>query len=67
MEKTPRENNLLKAILASKLFPGILQYPTALVFAVIVYELLFGPLSPGRNFGTAMTWVLWWPIIPLVF
>ncbi|MDD3893904.1 MAG: 4Fe-4S binding protein [Syntrophomonadaceae bacterium] len=67
MIKSPRKNNLLKAILASKWFPGILQYPTALVFALIIYELLFGPLSPGENFGTAMTWVLWWPIIPLVF
>lgn len=67
MVTTSRKNSLLKAILASKLFPGILQYPTALVFAVIIYELLFGPLSPGRNFGTAMTWVLWWPLIPLLF
>lgn len=67
MHTNAKKSNFLKAILASKLFPGILQYPTALVFAVIIYELLFGPLSPGKNFGTAMTWVLWWPLIPLLF
>lgn len=66
------ERNLLsiapvKAFVKSSLFPAIIQWPTAFVFAVVVYQLLYGPSSAHDNFGTAMTWVLWWPIIPLVF
>jgi len=57
----------LKAFVKSSLFPAIIQWPTAFVFAVVVYQLLYGPESAHENFGTAMTWVLWWPIIPLIF
>ncbi|MHB8986585.1 MAG: 4Fe-4S binding protein [Eubacteriales bacterium] len=59
--------NWLARILKSRLFPGILQWPTAFVFAAIIYQLLYGPASSSKNFGTSMTWVLWWPIIPLIF
>lgn len=58
---------VVKGIFRSSWFPGILQWPTAFVFAVVTYQLLYGPSSAHDNFGTAMTWVLWWPIIPLVF
>jgi ferredoxin len=57
----------LRRILAHKLYPGIIQIPVAIVFAFIIYELLFGPAAAHDNFGTAMTWVLWWPLIPLFF
>ena len=57
----------IRSFIKSSLFPAIFQWPTAIVFAIIVYQLLFGPTSAGDNFGAAMTWVLWWPIIPLVF
>jgi hypothetical protein len=26
-----------------------------------------GTVDPSKNFGTTMTWVLWWPIIPVLF
>jgi len=71
-EKPASGVNLLKNILVagifkSRWFPGILQWPTVFVFMVIIYVLLFGtPLAHG-NFGIALTWVLWWPIIPLIF
>ena len=58
---------VIRNIFKSQWFPGLLQWPTAFVFAVVVYQLLYGPGSAHVNFGTAMTWVLWWPIIPLVF
>lgn len=67
MKDNQSKSNILKRVMAKKWFPGIFQYPTALIFALIIYELLFGPLSAGKNFGSAMTWVLWWPLIPLVF
>ncbi|MDR1960959.1 MAG: 4Fe-4S binding protein, partial [Gracilibacteraceae bacterium] len=53
--------------MAHRLYPGILQWPVLLVFAFIIYELLRGPAAPHDNFGTAMTWVLWWPLLPLMF
>jgi len=49
---------LLKAFVRSSLFPAIIQWPTAFVFAVVVYQLIYGPVSAHENFGTAMTWVL---------
>ncbi len=57
----------VKGFIRSRWFPGVFQWPTAFVFAVVIYQLLYGPASAHENFGTAMTWVLWWPVIPLVF
>jgi ferredoxin len=64
---TEKINDLFKAVLKSSWYPGILRWPTAIVFAVIVFDLLFGDSSPHYNFGTAMTWIFWWSIIPLTF
>ena len=51
----------------SRYFPKILQIPVAAVFGLIGYELLAGPSSAHDNPGTALMWVLWWPLIPIVF
>lgn len=64
--------NLLKirwvaAVLRSRLFPGILQWITLMVFVIIVWQLILGPTSAHANLGTALTWVLWWPLIPIIF
>jgi polyferredoxin len=64
--------NLLKikwidAFLRSRWYPGIIQWPTLIVFIVIIYQLLLGPSTAHDNLGTALTWVLWWPIIPIIF
>ena len=59
--------NWLGKLLKSSFYPAILQWPTVFVFAVVIYQLLYGPASSQSNFGTSMTWVLWWPVIPLVF
>lgn len=67
MEGQRQGNKFLKSILRSRWYPGVFQWPTLLVFAVIVYELLIGVPVAHDNFGTAMTWVFWWSIIPLVF
>jgi polyferredoxin len=58
---------LVGRFMRSRLYPGLFQWITLVVFAVIVYELLAGPISAHDNFGTAMTWVLWWPLIPILF
>lgn len=72
LTKTKPSFNLLsipfiKRFMKSKWYPGIFQWIVLLVFSVIVFELVAGTVDPHRNFGTTMTWVLWWPIIPILF
>jgi len=61
------DNKLIKNFLRSRWFPGIIQWPTLIIFMVIMFELILGPESAHDNFGTALTWVLWWPLIPIIF
>jgi polyferredoxin len=56
----------VRALLKSRWFPAIFAYPTLVVFSYIVYALLFGPGAASANLGTTLTWVLWWPLIPLL-
>lgn len=65
-------NNLLelsfvKRFIQSRWYPGLFQWAAMLVFTVIVVELVAGTVNPSHNFGTSMTWVLWWPAIPVLF
>lgn len=60
-------NRWIKAFIRSRWYPGILQWPTLLLFMLIMFQLVLGPSSAHDNFGTALTWVLWWPIIPILF
>jgi polyferredoxin len=48
-------------------YPSAFQWFTLIVFAFITFELLFGPILAHNNVGTALTWVLWWPLIPIMF
>ncbi len=57
----------LKSFIKSRWYPGIFQWIALIIFAVMVYELVAGTVNPHKNFGTSMTWVLWWPVIPIVF
>ncbi|MHB0870108.1 MAG: 4Fe-4S binding protein [Chloroflexota bacterium] len=61
------DNPIFRAVVRSRLYPGVLQAITAVVFATVIFELLIGPAVAHENFGTAMTWVIWWPLIPLFF
>jgi polyferredoxin len=61
------KNKWVKAFMRSRWYPGIIQWPTLLVFMLIMFELLLGPSVAHDNFGTALTWVLWWPVIPILF
>ena len=51
----------------SRLYPGVFQSIVAAGFVLIAYELLVGPSTAKDNFGTALMWVLWWPLIPIIF
>lgn len=59
-------NKSIKNFVKSRWYPGIFQLPVAIIFAFIVFELLFGPADAHDNFGTAGTWVLWWPLLPVL-
>lgn len=57
----------VKKVLKSRWYPALFQLITASAFILIMFELLAGPSSAHDNFGTALTWVLWWPLIPIIF
>lgn len=61
------ENRVFARVMRSRLYPGILQIPVAAVFGLVAYQLLLGPDTAHDNPGTALMWVLWWPVIPIVF
>ncbi|GIF17070.1 4Fe-4S binding protein [Actinoplanes teichomyceticus] len=68
----PRPRNLLDRplvarALRSRWYPGLFQWIAVAVFALVVWQLLAGPQTAHDNFGTALVWVLWWPLIPIVF
>ena len=58
-------NRLLLGFLRSRWYPALVAYPTLVVFGYIIYSLLWGPGVASANLGTSLTWVLWWPLIPL--
>jgi polyferredoxin len=60
-------NRAVGAVLRSRWYPGVLQIPVAAVFGLVAYQLLVGPDAAHDNAGTALMWVLWWPLIPVVF
>ncbi len=60
-------NPVVARVARSRLYPQILQIPVAAVFGLVAYQLLVGPDAAHDNAGTALMWVLWWPVIPIVF
>jgi len=59
------DNPLIFAFMRSRLWPGLIAYPTLVVFGYIVFSLLWGPGAASANVGSGLTWVFWWPLIPL--
>jgi len=58
---------VVSAVMRSRWYPGVIQIPIAAVFGLVAYQLLVGPAKAHDNAGTALMWVLWWPILPLVY
>jgi polyferredoxin len=58
---------LFKRIIKSRFYPAVIAWPTLAAFAFITYQLIMGPQKAHDNFGTALTWVLWWPLLPIMF
>lgn len=57
----------IRAIVRSRWYPGIIQWLALAVFVLVGYELVAGPAAAHDNLGTALMWILWWPIIPITF
>jgi len=60
------KNKMFARFIKSRWYPVIFQIPIALIFAFIVFELIAGSSEAHDNFGTAGTWVLWWPLLPIL-
>lgn len=54
-------------VMRSSWYPAVLQVPVAAVFGLVAYQLLAGPDRAHDNAGTALMWVLWWPVLPVAF
>lgn len=72
LSSQPGGRDLMKVPLVAKImrnrwYPGILQVPVAAIFGLVAYQLLAGPATAQRNAGTALMWVLWWPVLPITF
>lgn len=61
------QNRTVLRMMKSRWYPGVLQLFAASVFILIVFQLVAGPVAAHNNLGTALTWVLWWPLIPIIF
>ncbi len=55
------------AVMRSRFYPAVFQWVTTAAFVVIVISALFGPNNSGQNFGVALAWTVWWPLLPLSF
>lgn len=59
--------NFLNLVLKSKFFPLAFQLVNVIVFSYVLASLFFGSAETGSNFGSTITWILWWPLIPITF
>lgn len=57
----------INRLLKSRFFPVGFQLVNVVVFSFIIAALLFGPTETGENFGSSITWIFWWPLIPITF
>lgn len=57
----------IRAALRSRLYPAVFQWPTLAAFLLIMAVALVGPAVAHENLGSALTWIVWWPILPLAY
>ena len=57
----------LNRFLRSRWYPAVFQAAGVLVFALVLFETLFGPSTVHDNAGSAIVWILWWPFLPLTY
>ena len=57
----------IRAALRSRFYPTAFQWTTAAAFVLVLWAALFGTNNAGQNFGMALAWTVWWPLLPLSF
>jgi polyferredoxin len=57
----------VQRLLRHPVYPAVFQWISLLVFAFIVLELLTGPENAKENLGSLLVWVLWWPLLTVIF
>jgi polyferredoxin len=57
----------VKRVLRHAAYPAFFQWMSLVVFAFIVFELLTGPANAKDNLGSVLVWVLWWPMLTVLF
>ncbi|MDP3972013.1 MAG: 4Fe-4S binding protein [Candidatus Nanopelagicales bacterium] len=57
----------MRAVVRSRWYPGVIQWLVLAGFVLVGYQLIAGPAAAHDNLGTALMWILWWPIIPITF
>jgi hypothetical protein len=57
----------LEALLRWKWYPDILRIPFFIGSVYLLYVLLFGDQTEGRNIGLSVIWVLLWSMLPIAF
>ena len=55
------------AALRSRFYPAAFQWATAAALVLVLVMALFGTNNAGQNFGMALAWTVWWPLLPLSF
>lgn len=55
------------SLLTSRAFPTVLQALGVIAFGYLIYVGLFGSPLAGKNFASALTWILWWPGVVFTF
>lgn len=66
-ERNLLDNRAFAAFVRSRWYPAVLQVPVAALFGLVAFQLLAGPRTAHDNAGTALMWVLWWPVVPITF
>jgi polyferredoxin len=57
----------IRAAVRSQFYPAAFQWTTASAFVLVLVMVIFGTNNAGQNFGMALAWTVWWPLLPLSF
>lgn len=53
----------IRAFVKSRWFQFLLILPNQIIFWMVIFIGIFGVVDPGLNFGTAITWYLWFCMV----
>jgi polyferredoxin len=63
LTRMPGFGPFLERMLKSRKFQFYLIVPTQIIFWLVVISGIFGTLEPAQNFGTAITWYIWFALM----